>query len=337
MAQYDKGSRIQLKRHDGYWEKDAQGRPLPYLDGIDFPIISSPDAMDNAFVNGQLDGGARGREHLLTQARVDQIKNALGDKVQFIKIGFVSADLIINTLKPGPFQDVRVRQAVGLWLDRAAYGLVIGGLTYPQTLMNPKNPFTSPDFTTWPGWNPATREQDKAMAKQLMADAGYGAGFETTLLGRNDAQQNAVFFQGQLDGLGIKATLNMKDTAGVTQAAQARDYVLYSNAAPNPLIPEATESLLNVASKAPNGGLGAAHEDPKVADYYVQLSAATDVATRTQIWRALEKYLLVESVYLIPVDAQYRTIAYRSYVQGLFAPPENQYQNLDFATVWLDK
>ena len=39
MAQYDKGSSIQLKRHDQYYEKDAQGRQLPYLDGITSPII----------------------------------------------------------------------------------------------------------------------------------------------------------------------------------------------------------------------------------------------------------------------------------------------------------
>lgn len=337
MAQYDKGSSIQLKRHDQYWEKDAQGRQLPYLDGVTFPIIKSPDAMDLAFRNGQLDGGARGREHLLTQARVDQIQNDMSDKVQFVKIGFVSADLIINAIKSSPFQDERVRRAVSLWMDRAAYSAVIGGLTYPQTMMNPRNPFTSPDFTTWPGWNRATRDQDKATAKQLMVDAGYANGFQTTMLARNDAQANAVFFQGQLEELGIHAELNMKDTAGVTQAAQQRDYVLYSNAAPNPLIPEATESLLNVASKTPNGGLGAAHEDPKVAEYYTRLNAATDVATRTQTWREFERYFLVDQGYIVPLDAQFRTIAYRSYVMGLMPPPENQYQNLDFATVWLDK
>jgi peptide/nickel transport system substrate-binding protein len=215
--------------------------------------------------------------------------------------------------------------------------VVIGGLTYAQTFANPKNPFTSPDFTTWPGWNRATRDQDKAQAKQYMADAGYANGFETTLLARTDAQQNAVFFQGQLAGLGIKATLNMKDTAGVTQAGLSRDYILFSNSAPNPLIPEATESLLNVASKTPNGGLGSAHEDPKISELYVQLNAATDTPKRVQIWRELEKYVLVDGAYLMPVDAQYRTIAYRSHVRGLLPPPENQYQNLDFATVWLDK
>ncbi len=337
MLKYDKGSRIQLKRNDLYWEKDAQGRPLPYLDGIDYPIIPDPSSMDYAIINGQLDGGARGKDHLLTQARLDQYKKALGDKVQFVSVGFSSLALIINTLKPGPFQDARVRQAVELWVDKAAYGTVIGGLTYQQTLLNPKNPFSSPDFQTWPGWNLATRDQDKAKAKQLMSDAGYASGFDTTLLVRSDVQQNGVFFQGQLAGLGIRAKLDITDTAGQQQRAQARNYVLFSNAAPNPLIPEATASLLNAASKAPGGGLGAAHEDPKVADYYAQLDAATDTPTRIRIWRELEKYLLVDQAYVVTADAQYRTIGYRSYVQGLYPPPENQYQNLDFATVWLDK
>jgi hypothetical protein len=40
MEKYEKGSLISVRRFDGYWEKDAQGRQLPYLDVVDYPIIT---------------------------------------------------------------------------------------------------------------------------------------------------------------------------------------------------------------------------------------------------------------------------------------------------------
>ena len=57
---YEPSSVLRLRRFDGYWERDAQGEALPYLDGIDFVITPDAAAMDAAFRTGRLDGGARG-------------------------------------------------------------------------------------------------------------------------------------------------------------------------------------------------------------------------------------------------------------------------------------
>jgi peptide/nickel transport system substrate-binding protein len=337
MANYQKGSRIQLQRNDQYWEKDDQGRAMPYLNGIDFPIVSDPSAQDYAFVNNQLDMGCRGSAHLLTTDRRDQYVQQLGDKVQFTDIGFTNTLIVFNTLKGGPFSDVRVRKAVALWLDKAAYTPVAGGITFLQSILNPHNPYTSPDFLTWPGFNPDTREQDKAQARQLMADAGYAAGFETALVERDTTQSTGVFVQGQLAGLGINANISLVDNAGWMQAGYSRNYVLFDGSTPNALIPEQTQGSFDVASRTPSGGNASAHEDPKVSDFYAQLHQATSMDQRVQIWRALEKYLIVEQVYFVGLPARTRVIPYRSYVKGLFPPPENQYHNLDFASVWMDK
>src|SRR5581483_3253851 len=238
MAKYDKGTRIQLKRNDAYWEKDEQGRPMPYLDGIDFPILKDPAAQDAAFVSNQIDLGCRGSAHLLSKDRKDQYTKSLGDKVQFTDIGFTNTLVVLNTLKDGPLKDVRVRKAILLWLDKDAYTPVAGGITFLQPLFNPHNPYASPDFMTWPGYNPATRAQDKAMAKQLMADAGFGNGFDVTLIERDTTKDTGVFVQGQLQGLGIKANLQLVDNAGWQQAGFARKYDVYDGSTQNGTIPE---------------------------------------------------------------------------------------------------
>ncbi len=338
MSKYDKGTRISVKKFDQYWEKDAAGRPLPYLDGIDFAILPDPNAQDQAFIAGQLDIGSRAADHVLSKDRRDQHIKALGDKVQFTDMDFSASQIIFNTTKDSPFKDVRVRQAVMLWVDKTGYATVAGGLTFTPTILGTKNPFTSPDYMTWPGYNQATKTQDRAKAKQLMADAGYANGFETAILQRDIEKDIGVYIQGQLAGLGIKANLTIVDNAGWVQGGYSRNYVLNNGSTSTALLPENTESTYNIASKTPTGGGNTSHEDPKVDEMYQQLHAAsTDVAKRTEIWRAFEKYFLVDQVLTVPLGGRKWVIPYRSYVQGLLPPPENQYHNTSFATVWLDK
>jgi ABC-type transport system substrate-binding protein len=173
MVNYDKGTRVQVQRNDHYWETDEAGHQLPYLDGIQWAILPDPSAMDYALFNGQLDMGSRAASHILTKDRKDQYVQNLGDKVAFTNMTFTSTALVMNTLNPGPFQDVRVRQAVSRWIDRDAFSPVAGGLTFVQPIMNAQNPYTSPDFTTWPGFNSATRQQDMADARSTGCTGHY--------------------------------------------------------------------------------------------------------------------------------------------------------------------
>src|SRR5262249_24561191 len=155
---------------------------LPYLDGIEFDIIKSPQAMHAAFRAGQLDVGASQGGYYVTPDLVPAYRQSLGDGVYFLERPGVDADSIaFNTLKP-PFDDIRVRRAVELWVDRQSsidtinhgVGHIVAGFTDPA--------MSNPDFMTWPGYNPATKEQDRAEARQLLAEAGYANGVDVTMV-----------------------------------------------------------------------------------------------------------------------------------------------------------
>ncbi len=138
VTQYDKGSRIQYKRHDGYWEKDAQGNKLPYLDGISMPYVRDANAMDNAFIGGQIDAGIRNSNFALSKTRLDTYRKNLGsEKFYLAQIGFNPYGLHFNVLKSGPFQDVRVRKAVAMWIDQAGMTEVLGGFAQAETFLRP--------------------------------------------------------------------------------------------------------------------------------------------------------------------------------------------------------
>ncbi len=112
----------------------------------------------------------------------------------------------MNVTRP-PFDNVKVRQAVALALpydklyDHALYGRAIKLYGAPGREVK---------STAWP--QPTGYATDIAKAKALMAEAGAGAGFETTLsfdLGSGTVSEPmAVLIQESLAQIGIKAQIN---------------------------------------------------------------------------------------------------------------------------------
>jgi ABC-type transport system substrate-binding protein len=81
----------------------------------------------------------------------------------------------------------------------------------------------------------------------------------------------------------------------------------------------------------------AIHDDPKVIELFTRFNGARTNDERAQTFRELERYVLLEQVYGVPMYDETQTTPYRSYVKGMQVPPEDITANLSFATVWLDK
>src|SRR5262249_50703631 len=96
-----------------------------------------------------------------------------------------------NHIRPSmtyqPFQDVRVRKAILLSLDYAAIGdgLFGSGWGYQAALCPGFPEAWKPDkVRSLPGFNPATKTQDRQTAAQLLTAAGYpnGKGIEFDIM-----------------------------------------------------------------------------------------------------------------------------------------------------------
>ena len=243
-------------------------------------------------------------------------------------------------LKEGPWQDVRVRRAISLWIDKQeAVAAITGGFGYVGGLLNPSNPFSSPDVLTWPGWNPATKEKDRAEAKRLLAEAGFpDGGFTMTYncLTTGAWRDRCEFLNAQLADLGINLKLELMDAPQWKLAGNSLSYdAIQSAGGITSHIPEANEPGFTMHSLSPNAFVK--HEDPKIPEFFSRMKAATSFDGRVKAWRDLEKYWLVEQVYGVPLTGSLATIPYRSWVKGRLLGPEQIMAYMDFATVWLDK
>ncbi len=336
VVRNDPGVQVQVRRFDDYWERDNQGRRLPYLDGIDYIITPDPVAMDLAIRTGRLDGGARGEGHYLSAERQEVYERVMGDDVFLAQMGGGFFRLAFNMLRPGPWQDKRVREAITLWIDSdAAVATAMGGHGYVTPGEWPGRRYAPYPTKLWPRFDRRRKEADRAAALRLMAEAGYKDGFEMTYLCRSRHLVRCEFLQAGLAGLKIDLKLHIVDEGGWNRARFSLDYDTQSGANFSGTVAEATERAYGRYSRNPDAY--ARHEDPVIDVYYRRLREAGRPEQRRAIWRELERYLLVEQVYLVPIAGSVQIVPYRSYVKGLVIPPEDGHAHTDFATVWLDR
>ena len=334
MEKYEKNVIVQVRRSDLYWEKNAQGGPLPYLDGLDFFIVRDPQAFHAAFRGNRLDAGARGGGFYVEKELLPAYERSLGDKVWFGEIlGGRAPQIAFNVLQP-PFNDVRVRRAVHLWANRqSAIDAMGGGDGQPRGLLA-NAAWSNKDLASWPGYNQATKEQDRAEAKRLLAEAGYPDGLEVEMLARRPLAEQNEWWQGELAPLGIQLKLNLNDYQTYDSLKLKTDWKVIDSSISAPF-PERLEERIATKTISPRSNI--IHEDQKITEFFERLNGSPELETRRAIFQEMERYMLVEQVYTVQTFVGFNRLPIRSHVKGIFIPTETPPTHVDYATVWLDK
>ena len=169
LKEHTRKVRVVLARNPDYWDK---GRP--YVD--EYIILSTPDAATRmaAFRTGQSDF-----IWLASPSEVETVRKTNPNAVvQSYHNTLTPFGVAVSQDKP-PFNDVRVRRAVSMAIDRQkqadtlfeGHGIIGWGV--PYIYYTDKAP-TLAQLGPWWQYRPAE-------AKKLLAEAGHPNGFETTL------------------------------------------------------------------------------------------------------------------------------------------------------------
>ena len=114
LTKWTPGTGITTKANPGYW--DSAHRPK--VGAIDYKFITNPSTLADALSSGEVDGTYEAPISAVPQLQKSSVgKLYLGKSLQFSNIVFTS--------RPGPIQDVKVRQALSVMLDRAAIAKAI--------------------------------------------------------------------------------------------------------------------------------------------------------------------------------------------------------------------
>ena len=228
LKEYVRGQSLELARNHDYFVPER-----PYLDGIHYTIITERGTRLAALQAGRVDTFVPLE---MTKAMADAAKKAAPTLV-ITEVGQNGSDNIVLNHKKPPFDNLEVRRAVSLALDRQGYvqGVRHGGAVMGAGMMPKPLGFwgiSEPELRTLPGYR--GNAVDKAEAKRLLAAAGYGPGktpIRVELVTRTISiyLDLASFVADQLHQIGIEATVKQLDSAAWFPALARRDYQIGAN------------------------------------------------------------------------------------------------------------
>jgi ABC-type transport system substrate-binding protein len=186
---------VNLKKFDNYY------KGTPYLDGINFRVIPDPVSASAMMEAEQADLWFDAP----VKFAVDLEKK--GFKVNWAVTGFFWG-LFANSVNPdSKFTNKKLREALEYAIDRPGLAKALGFGKYEAlTQIAPKG---STGYNE--GYDPRPYNPEKA--KELIAEAGYPNGLETTILCDGRSQDYATAIQAYLAAVGINAKIDLADYA----------------------------------------------------------------------------------------------------------------------------
>jgi peptide/nickel transport system substrate-binding protein len=332
FAGYQIGQEIKGVRNPDYYHKG-----LPYLDGF-VGIFAAKQAVRVEAIRS--DRAAIEFRGFPPSAR-DELKAALGDKITVQESDWNCGAILTPNQKRKPFDDVRVRRALTLAIDRwgsapqlAKVAIVhtVGGVVFPGSPLAA----TKAELEQMAGYWPDI-EKSRAEARRLLKEAGAeGLSFE--LLNRNVDQPykyNGTWVIDQWSKIGLHVTQKVVPTGPWFDAMRREDFaVTLEGNCQNVVNPLAdVGKYLPRSVYTENYGN---YDDPDEIAIYDRMLRETDFAKQRALMRAFEKRVLDEKAHAMFLLWWRRIVPYRSYVQGWKISPSH-YLNQDLATVWLDK
>ncbi len=196
IKDYRPGELLSYKRREDYWDLGVDGKPLPYVDGLEFR--SFPDQQSS------LDAIAKGDLHIMN-VTYSQLPFVLKLDTTVRPIIWQTGNFHNGVLRcdSKPFDDPKVRKAFKLAMDRDAWNQTVF-MGYSITAWDqPIAPIydLAPTLTGF--------KRDIEQAKKLLADAGYANGMDLKLQFPNDAGHTllAQWAQASAAPAGFRITL----------------------------------------------------------------------------------------------------------------------------------
>ncbi len=312
---------VTVKKFPNYWQKGADGQPLPYLDGANFRVIN-----DNAVMQVELKAASLDLIGTVDPKDVASVKSnpalvfeeSPGQAQFYFTYGF--------NQQTGPFaNNLKLRQAAHYALDRENLAKVFT--------------FGAGKAAYYPFWTAGMLGYDESLprysfdpnkAKQLLTEAGQPNGIDITMLAiaRDPERRIAEAVKQMWDSVGIRTKLDILERLAFNSRMNGNNFEVGNWRSGTRLDPDLQKFYVYTKGPA-NWSNWSSKDMDKCMD---EGGEELDPKKRAEIYKRCQKIIYdeayVQAGYLLP-DA----IAYQKTVQGISW--EFASNNLD--RVWLDK
>ena len=204
LGEWTLGQRLVFNKNPDYWRAG-----IPYLDSVTFEVGQEPVVALLRLQNGEVDVPGDG----IPPAKFQEVMSDPAQAERVVEGGQLHTGYITLNVNTPPMDDVRVRQAINMAINKARIVQIINGRAVPATQpLPPSMPGYTPDY---PGY-----AFDVDGAKALLAEAGHPEGFETELyvMNTDPNPRIAQAIQRDLDAFGVKAAIKSLAQANVIEA-----------------------------------------------------------------------------------------------------------------------
>lgn len=281
LESVDVNSRIVLRRHKDYFRGPAQ------IDTIVFQIIKDEATAAIALRRGEVD-------LIMRSNREENIETLAREGFKINKVENYAVNVLMFNSTHKAFSDVRVRRAIAHAVD---YPAVIKATS--PVLQGAAHSILMPWMDVYTPHVPRY-EFNQALARKLLAEAGYPKGFSfrqlsTSAQGVTEFQQFMIDYLSQV---GIKMEMELVDTPTLNQRRNRGDFETATRLLPAVNPDMILFSYLHPDNAAPKGLNGARYNNPKVTELLSAAKAEIDPDKRKQLYAEIQKLAMSDLPYL---------------------------------------
>jgi peptide/nickel transport system substrate-binding protein len=331
LERYEPNVKTVFKRNPDYFLKDQ-----PYVDGVEWLVLDDPSTGLAMYRTGQIDCGPGGGSWSVRQQDLESLKKSHPHLVYQDFLSNVTGSVIYLRNDMPPFNDVRVRRAISMAIDRQ--GIIEG-----VYMRGEPTPAIARGATEWSlpidqlGEGARYYQYDPKEARRLLAEAGFGKGFKTpisTTGGYGPDLLDAVqLVQRYLKDVGIEAEMKIQEYGAYIATTFLGKF---EGLAMGPVsITWEPDSVL-YGMYAPDQPRNSGHvNDPKLTAMLKEQRRTKDLAARRKLIFDIQRYV-AEQQYYIYTNAVMVTGTWQPYVKNYAPNP-----TFDFggraAALWLER
>lgn len=322
LEKWEDNVQATYKKNPNYFEKGK-----PYLDKVIYKVVPDISTMIAAFRTGKAETiGA------LSPEALQQLKKTNPDITIFEALFPTQEQLYVN-MKKEPFNDIRVRKAMSMAVDRKSMVKAIYG---GGEISSPVNPSLG-------DWALPLEEREKLLpydpekAKKLLAEAGYPNGFDTKMIVTNGYGEQLVrvaqWVAEDLRKIGINAEIEIVEYA--TYFSERWPNVDYDIGVGYQTYFQEPDEWLRTQLHTKGARNWYNISDPELDKMLDKQRLILDENERKEYVHEIQRYVLENLVNPIPLTTYYTKTPRQSYVKDVY--PHASYGYGYLKDVWLDK
>ena len=329
LKSHKRGTSMTLERNPHYWRRGEDGKALPYLDSVKFIIIPDDATRVLKLQAGEVDGA-----EFIPFSRVEELRRDANLKVELFDSTRINY-MPINTRdkladgSPNPMANAKVRQALNMATSKEALlKLVNYGNGKPMTsLMSSATQLHHGPEPLYPF--------DPAKAKALLAEAGYGNGFDvtiTTLAGSADDATLFTALQQMWGAIGVKAKVEQVDNPTRGAKNRSGEFQIHTYGWVNDVNDPA--QVTGWLGYYPNRkAVGTGWNNARFNTLFEASNSETDPAKRAEQYREMQEIYAQAAPLLFLYETPF-SVALNKRVEGYLQTPLG---NNEFSQAWLNR